>query len=84
MTQTDIDELTRRISRMDIDTIMCIAVNSLIQHGKPSKLLTLKRIANILVSASALLDENTKGKAIEMLRDTADVYEHALMVMKKG
>lgn len=82
MTQAEQDELRRQIARLDIDSIMCITINSLIQHGS-SRLLTMKRIANVLVSASAMLDEDTKMKVIEMLRDTADVYENAVMEFRK-
>lgn len=78
-----LDEIARSLTRLDLDSLIVVCVNSLAQLGEPTPQILMSRIATVIVTASALLDEGTKIDCIDMLRDAADVFEHSLAVMKR-
>ena len=82
--QSELDQISKSLTRLDLDSLLCVTINALVMIDEPSPLMLLKRIANLMVTTSVLFEDDLiKGKCVEMLRNTADVYEHGILQMKQ-
>ena len=78
--QAELDLTSHALARLDTDLLLCVVVNALIAHDDPTPLTLMRRLANIVVTMAATQDDTTKVRCVSMLRDVADLYEHALMI----
>lgn len=78
-TKEELDMLTKMLASLDQDHLLCAVVNAVIRHDA-SLLTFLHRFKTIMITTAAISNDDVlKTKAVEMLRDAADLYERSIL-----